>query len=129
MLQSLVIVRLPVDCSTGKALVAELYSLGVYAGEGAGSPLSPNNTSGSSVPPYIHVDFPLDGLGIVTVPAGSVISPVFTMWITLVTLYIGEHSLMQHDDLLTLVLLHTADFVGLGATVIIIHGCNPLKTS
>ncbi|KXZ46777.1 hypothetical protein GPECTOR_40g511 [Gonium pectorale] len=39
---------------------------------------------------YISVDFPLDGRGVQAVPAGDVLSPVFTMWVTLVAVYIAN---------------------------------------
>jgi hypothetical protein len=39
---------------------------------------------------YLSIDFPLDGLGGVPIPAGSVLSPVLTLWITLVVLWLGE---------------------------------------
>ncbi|GIL77238.1 hypothetical protein Vretifemale_6729 [Volvox reticuliferus] len=38
---------------------------------------------------YISVDFPFDGDGMQSVPAGDVLSPVLCMWVTLVALYIA----------------------------------------
>lgn len=36
------------------------------------------------------MDIPLDGMGFVSIPASEIISPVFTLWTTLVIMYIGE---------------------------------------
>jgi hypothetical protein len=51
-----------------------------------------NDSTGGSVGPdrLIGIDFPLDGRGQVLVPAAAVLSPVFTMWVTLILVYIGE---------------------------------------
>ena len=38
----------------------------------------------------LSVDIPLDGLGLVGFPAADAISPVFTLWITLVLMYLGQ---------------------------------------
>lgn len=38
---------------------------------------------------FITIDFPLDGRGAVEVEAGAVLSPVLTLWVTLMVLYIG----------------------------------------
>ncbi|KAL6745958.1 hypothetical protein V8C86DRAFT_2959352, partial [Haematococcus lacustris] len=66
---------------------------------GEGSPGAAGNSSshegvggGAAVRPprIISIDFPLDGLGQVAVQAGSVLSPVLTMWITLVVMFIAN---------------------------------------
>lgn len=44
------------------------------------------NQSGS----WFGIDFPLDGKGAIPVPADGILSPVLTMWITLMLLYIGK---------------------------------------
>ncbi len=38
----------------------------------------------------LNIDIPLDGMGLVGMPAAEAISPVFTLWITLVVMYLGE---------------------------------------
>lgn len=38
----------------------------------------------------LNIDIPLDGIGLVGMPAAEAISPVFTLWITLVVMYLGE---------------------------------------
>ena len=38
---------------------------------------------------YLNVDIPLDGIGLISIPAAEIISPVFTLWITLVIMYMG----------------------------------------
>ena len=38
----------------------------------------------------LSVDIPLDGLGLIGFPAADAISPVYTIWITLVVMYLGE---------------------------------------
>lgn len=58
------------------------------AGAGAAGPSNTSSTAAGTK--YLYLDFPLDGKGIISVPAGAVISPVFTMWVTLLMLYIGE---------------------------------------
>ena len=37
----------------------------------------------------LNIDVPFDGLGLISIPASETISPVFTMWITLVAMYTG----------------------------------------
>ena len=36
------------------------------------------------------VDIPFDGLGLIGFPASDTISPVYTLWVTLVLMYIGQ---------------------------------------
>ena len=43
----------------------------------------------------LSVDIPLDGLGLVGFPAADAISPVFTLWITLVLMYLGQPKTLQ----------------------------------
>lgn len=60
-------------------------------GLGSGNGTCSGNCGGSNGGfQTVDVDFPLDGLGAVAVPAGSILSPVLTMWITLMVCYIGE---------------------------------------
>ncbi|KAL3147784.1 hypothetical protein ABBQ32_002515 [Trebouxia sp. C0010 RCD-2024] len=54
----------------------------VLYGEGAG--LGTTQTKG---PQILNIDIPFDGLGLISIPASETISPVFTMWITLVAMY------------------------------------------
>lgn len=37
-----------------------------------------------------YVDIPLDGRGLIAIPAAETISPVFTLWVTLVLLYLAN---------------------------------------
>jgi Flp pilus assembly protein TadB len=60
------------------------------AGEGAGMGSRAGDSSGSFPNSYLSVDIPLDGMGFVSFPAAEIISPVFTLWTTLVIMYIGE---------------------------------------
>lgn len=53
-------------------------------GEGAGL-----GTSQTKSPQILNIDIPFDGLGLISIPASETISPVFTMWITLVAMYTG----------------------------------------
>ena len=53
----------------------------------------------------LTIDIPLDGMGLVGIPAAEAISPVFTLWITLVVMYLGKpptisYSLAQTDVLM-----------------------------
>ncbi len=67
-------------------------------GEGAAGPseTAAGNGSETAASParapsqYILIDQPLDGLGILSVPAGDVISPVFTLWLTLLLLFVAN---------------------------------------
>lgn len=56
----------------------------VPTGEGAGL-----GTSQTKSPQILNIDIPFDGLGLISIPASETISPVFTMWITLVAMYTG----------------------------------------
>lgn len=38
----------------------------------------------------LSIDIPLDGMGVVGFPAEEAISPVFTLWITLVLMYLSK---------------------------------------
>lgn len=86
-----------------------LYGEGGGSGAGAGTPgavaapgapfaSGSNATSGvlsallaPAAPPLnITLALPFDGVRIVSMPDGSIISPVFTMWISLVALFVGE---------------------------------------
>lgn len=51
-------------------------------GEGAG-------LGTTKSPQILNIDIPFDGLGLISIPASETISPVFTMWITLVAMYTG----------------------------------------
>ena len=58
-------------------------------GEGAG-------TKDKSLIESLSVDIPLDGLGLVGFPAADAISPVFTLWITLVLMYLSKSMPLQN---------------------------------
>eukprot|EP00198_Chlamydomonas_reinhardtii_P006217 XP_001695553.1 predicted protein [Chlamydomonas reinhardtii] len=60
------------------------------AGGGSSRNGSSSSSSSSGSGSFISVDFPLDGEGVKDVPAGDVLSPVFSMWVTLVAVYVGE---------------------------------------
>ena len=55
----------------------------VSAGEAA-------NSKEKGLMESLSVDIPLDGLGLIGFPAADAISPVYTIWITLVVMYLGE---------------------------------------
>lgn len=55
----------------------------MYAGEGAGK------AKDVAFMESLSVDVPLDGMGLIGFPAADAISPVFTLWITLVLMYLG----------------------------------------
>lgn len=61
----------------------------------------------------LSIDIPLDGLGLIGFPAADAISPVYTIWITLVVMYLGR----SHMPLLCLLKLSTD------------VNCNGLKSS
>ena len=55
---------------------------------------------GSSQPKGAHIlniDIPFDGLGLISIPASETISPVFTMWITLVAMYTSKFAQKQQS--------------------------------
>ena len=54
-----------------------------HAGEGA-------NTKNDVDSPVAYVDIPLDGRGLIAISAAETISPVFTLWVTLVLMYLGK---------------------------------------
>ena len=58
------------------------------SGEGSWSSHRPEVANSSLS--MLNIDIPLDGIGLVGMPAAEAISPVFTLWITLVVMYIGE---------------------------------------
>lgn len=55
--------------------------------EGEGAGLGTSQPKGAQI---LNIDVPFDGLGLISIPASETISPVFTMWITLVAMYTGE---------------------------------------
>ena len=59
------------------------------AGEGAGLGSLTGQQAGSQKQ-TLTIDIPFDGKGAITIPAHEAISPVMTMWITLVAMYAGE---------------------------------------
>ncbi|BDA40538.1 hypothetical protein COCOBI_01-1910 [Coccomyxa sp. Obi] len=63
------------------------FSSWVIYGEGAGVGLA-SDASNAFANAYLNVDIPLDGIGLISIPAAEIISPVFTLWITLVIMYI-----------------------------------------
>lgn len=64
-------------------------SLFYAAGEGAGVASLASDASNAFANSYLNVDIPLDGIGLISIPAAEIISPVFTLWITLVMMYLG----------------------------------------
>ncbi len=60
------------------------------AGAGEGSEHKHRNENTNSSLSMLSIDIPLDGMGLVGMPAAEAISPVFTLWITLVVMYLGE---------------------------------------
>jgi len=65
---------------------------GEAAGNASSSPPSAGeaSTQSSAAPVVLEVDYPLDGLGALAVPATQVISPVFTTWLTLFALFLAN---------------------------------------
>ena len=61
---------------------------GEGAAEAAGACGVGNATCGLTG--LLAVDVPLDGRGPTAIPAAETMSPVFTLWITLVAMYLGE---------------------------------------
>ena len=59
------------------------------AGEGAGLGSLTGQQAGSQKQ-TLTIDIPFDGKGAITIPAHEAISPVMTMWITLVAMYAGR---------------------------------------
>ncbi|KAK9862826.1 hypothetical protein WJX84_007158 [Apatococcus fuscideae] len=55
---------------------------------GEGSWSSNRAEVGNSSLSMLNIDIPLDGIGLVGMPAAEAISPVFTLWITLVVMYL-----------------------------------------
>ena len=47
------------------------------------------NTGQPQAAQILNIDIPFDGLGLISIPASETISPVYTMWITLVAMYTG----------------------------------------
>ncbi|KAF5843712.1 hypothetical protein DUNSADRAFT_8227 [Dunaliella salina] len=60
------------------------------ASYGTANKTCPDEGGVQGPPASIGIDFPWDGIGVVWVPAGNVLSPVLTMWITLIALYIAN---------------------------------------
>lgn len=67
------------------------YVLHVCTGEGAGVASLASDASNAFANAYLNVDIPLDGIGLISIPAAEIISPVFTLWITLVIMYMGAY--------------------------------------
>lgn len=79
----------------------------LFAGEGGGSALhAPNTTDTTNATDtagtHILIDIPLDGRGPVQIDVGAVLSPVLTLWITLVMMYlintIADHAAATELD-------------------------------
>lgn len=66
------------------------------AGEGAGVASLASDASSAFANAYLNVDIPLDGIGLISIPAAEIISPVFTLWITLVIMYMGMRQTSSH---------------------------------
>ena len=47
------------------------------------------NTGQPQAAQILNIDIPFDGLGLISIPASETISPVYTMWVTLVAMYTG----------------------------------------
>lgn len=56
------------------------------AGEGA--------AANGSEPRLVQIDLPLDGRGPISIPASDIISPILSMWLTLVLMYTGAVPIM-----------------------------------
>lgn len=59
-----------------------IFASWVLYGEGAGL-----NTGQPKAAQILNIDIPFDGLGLISIPASETISPVYTMWITLIAMY------------------------------------------
>ncbi|KAK9823894.1 hypothetical protein WJX72_006230 [[Myrmecia] bisecta] len=79
------------------------FSRWVIYGEAAG-----HKEPDGAMLPYINVDIPFDGLGLVGMPAADVISPVFTLWITLVLLYM-VNSMADYQAARVMKAAHTSE--------------------
>ena len=49
----------------------------------------------------LTVDIPFDGLGLIGFPAADAISPVYTMWISLVVMYLGMFTSIKCNSQIT----------------------------
>ncbi|KAK9809330.1 hypothetical protein WJX73_005806 [Symbiochloris irregularis] len=59
-------------------------------------------------PPMAYIDIPLDGRGFIAIPAAQTISPVFTLWLTLIIMYL-VNSLADYSAAATLQTGYTSD--------------------
>ncbi len=62
--------------------------------EGEGAGLGSSQPKGAHI---LNIDVPFDGLGLISIPASETISPVFTMWITLVAMYTSKFAQKQQS--------------------------------
>ena len=80
-----------VDCCSSQATLNSRICLHkvccCHTGEGAGL-----NTGQPKAAQILNIDIPFDGLGLISIPASETISPVYTMWITLIAMYTGKDS-------------------------------------
>ena len=74
-----------IEGQSGACCAQSSQSEGWCAGEAASADSSVDS-------PVVYVDIPLDGRGLIAIPAAESISPVFTLWVTLVVMYLGELS-------------------------------------
>ncbi|KAL4423131.1 hypothetical protein ABPG77_004814 [Micractinium sp. CCAP 211/92] len=68
------------------------------------SPAAAANASDST----LQIDFPLDGKGLLPIPATDLVSPIFTMWLTLLLMY-AANCLADYSAAATLNAAYTAD--------------------
>ncbi len=80
------------DISCTASLICVNNCLFVPEGEGAG--LGSSQPKGAHI---LNIDVPFDGLGLISIPASETISPVFTMWITLVAMYTSKFAQTQQS--------------------------------
>jgi len=80
------------NISCTASLISVNNRLFVPEGEGAG--LGSSQPKGAHI---LNIDVPFDGLGLISIPASETISPVFTMWITLVAMYTSRFAPTQQS--------------------------------
>ena len=71
--------RLALNSLASERAKAQIFAVGEDAGGGDDAKMSN----------YLNVDIPFDGLGLVDFPATDAISPVFTLWVTLILMYLS----------------------------------------
>lgn len=83
-------------CCTASLICAKTVTLfvPVPVPEGEGAGLGSSQPKGAHI---LNIDVPFDGLGLISIPASETISPVFTMWITLVAMYTSKSAPTQQS--------------------------------